>query len=112
MRISTHPILGREVPPSGSPNVPDGFLRALRSLLIALSHRLPPRGDDEPETLSYAISSNCPVGPDGEQDSATTRSAYALKIKISTPSAKREKRMRAANITVPTKAMVAFAFYA
>ena len=25
-------LLGREVPPSGSPNVPDGFLRALRTL--------------------------------------------------------------------------------
>ena len=50
-------LLGREVPPSGSPNVPDGFLRALRSLLVALSHRVPPRGYDEPETLSYAISS-------------------------------------------------------
>ena len=28
-------MLGREVPPSGSPNVPDGFLPALRSLLVA-----------------------------------------------------------------------------
>ena len=24
----------------------------------------PPQGYDEPETLSYAITSNCPVGPD------------------------------------------------
>ena len=36
-------------------------------LLVSLSHRAPPRGYDEPQTLPYAISSICPVGPDGEQ---------------------------------------------
>jgi hypothetical protein len=39
--------------PFGSPDVPDRLLRALRSLLVSLSHRVPPRGDDEPETISY-----------------------------------------------------------
>jgi hypothetical protein len=60
-------LLGREVPPGGSPDVPDGLLRALRSLFVSLSHRVPPRGYDEPQTLPYAISSICPVGPDGGQ---------------------------------------------
>ena len=48
-------------------DVPDCLLRTLRSLLVSLSHRVPPRGYDEPQTLSYAISSNCTVGPDGKQ---------------------------------------------
>ena len=64
-------LLDREVSPSGSPDVPDRLLRALRSLLVSLSHRVPPRGDDEPETISYAISSICPVGPDGEHRGAS-----------------------------------------
>src|SRR5579863_3489836 len=59
-------LFGREMPPGGSANVPDGLLRTRQSLLVALSHRAPSQGYDEPETLSYAISSNCPVGPDGE----------------------------------------------
>ena len=59
-------LLGREVPPGGSPDIPDGLLRTLRSLLVSLSHRVPPRGYDEPKILSYAISSICPAGPDGE----------------------------------------------
>src|SRR3990170_2740206 len=60
-------LLGRKLPPGGPPDVPDGLLRAPRSLLVFLSHRVPPRGYDEPEPLSYAISSNCPVGPDAGQ---------------------------------------------
>ena len=38
-----------------------------RSLLVALSHRVPPWGYDEPEPVYYAISSIWPVGPDGER---------------------------------------------
>ena len=56
------------VPPGGSADVPDCLLRTLRSLLlVSLSHRDPPRDYDEPQTLPHAISSICPVGPDGEQ---------------------------------------------
>ena len=32
-----------------------------------VSHRLPPQGYDEPESLSYTISSICPMSADGEQ---------------------------------------------
>jgi hypothetical protein len=39
-----------------------------------LSHRVPPRADDEPQPLSYAIKSNCPAGPDGEHRDAFTAS--------------------------------------
>ncbi len=39
---------------------------AARTTLIPVSHHLPPRGYDEPESLSYAISSICPVSADGE----------------------------------------------
>jgi hypothetical protein len=60
-------LLSGELPSGGSADVPDCLLRTLRSLLVSLSHRVPPRGYDEPQTLSYAISSNCPVGPDGKQ---------------------------------------------
>jgi len=56
-------LLGREVPSGRSTDVPNGLLRALRSLLISLSHRVPPWGYDEPQTLPYAISSICLVGP-------------------------------------------------
>jgi hypothetical protein len=35
-------LLGREVPPGGSPDVPDGLRRALRRLLVSLSRRVPP----------------------------------------------------------------------
>jgi hypothetical protein len=35
-------LLGRELPPDGPPDVPDGLLRVLRSLLVSLSHRVPP----------------------------------------------------------------------
>jgi hypothetical protein len=34
---------------------------------VPVSPRLPPRGYDEPERLSYAISSICPVSADGER---------------------------------------------
>src|SRR5690606_19167535 len=71
-------LLGREVPPRGAPDVPDSLLRALRSLLVSLSHRVPPRGDDEPETLPYAISSKCPVGPDGGQNAISLRISRSL----------------------------------
>jgi hypothetical protein len=30
-------LLGRELPPGDSPDVPDGLLRALRSLFVSLS---------------------------------------------------------------------------
>src|SRR5579863_10363187 len=60
-------LLGREVPPHRPANVPNGLLRTRQSLLVALSHRVPPWDYDEPQTLPYAIRSNCPVGPDGEQ---------------------------------------------
>src|SRR5690606_19234060 len=52
-------LLGRELPPSGSPDVSNGLLGTLRCLSVALSHRVPPGGYDEPQTLSYAISSIC-----------------------------------------------------
>jgi hypothetical protein len=55
-----------DLPSAGSPDVPDRLLRGLRSLLVSLSHRVPLRGYEAPETLSYAISSSCPIGPDGE----------------------------------------------
>jgi len=59
-------LLGRELPPRGSTDVPDRLLRVPRSLLFAvLSHRVPLWGYDEPQTLSYAISSIRPVGPVG-----------------------------------------------
>ena len=45
----------------------DGLGCAARTALIPVSHRLPPRGYDEPESLSYAITSICPVSADGEQ---------------------------------------------
>ena len=50
-----------------STNVPDGLVCAARAALFPVSRRLPPRGYDEAESLSYAISSICPVGADGEQ---------------------------------------------
>ena len=60
-------LLGRELPPGGSADVPDGLLGALRRPLVSLSHRSPSRGYDEPEPLPYAISSICPVSADGGQ---------------------------------------------
>ena len=59
-------LLSGEVPPGGSPDVSDGLLRARRSLLVSLSHRVPPRGYDELDSLPYTITSICPLGPDGE----------------------------------------------
>ena len=50
-----------------STNVPDGRVCAARTALIPISHRLPPGGYDEPDGLSCAISSICPVSADGEQ---------------------------------------------
>ena len=47
--------------------LPGGLVCADRTALIPVSHRLPPRGYDEPESLSYAITSICPVSADGEQ---------------------------------------------
>jgi len=35
--------------------------------LVSLSHRAPSQGYDEPQNLSYAISSICPAGADGGQ---------------------------------------------
>ena len=52
--------------PRRSTDIPDGLVRAARTALIPVSHRLPPRGYDEPESLSYAISSICPLSADGE----------------------------------------------
>jgi hypothetical protein len=69
----TTQIVFRELPPGGPPDVPDGLLRALRHLLVSLSHRVPLGSDDEPETLSYAISSICPEGPDGEHEQRSNR---------------------------------------
>jgi hypothetical protein len=60
-------LLGREMSPGGSPDIADSHLRARRSLLVALSQGDPPRDYYDPQTLSYAISSSCPAGPDGEQ---------------------------------------------
>lgn len=60
-------LLGREMSPGDSPHFADSHLRARRNLLVALSQGAPPRGYDDPQTLSYAISSSCPVGPDGER---------------------------------------------
>src|SRR5688572_30845294 len=59
-------LLGGELPPGGASDVPDGLLRALRSMLVSLSHRVPPRGYDELDSLPYTITSICPLGPDGE----------------------------------------------
>ena len=60
-------LLSGELPPGGTSDVPNGLLRALRSLLVSLSHRVPPRGYDELDSLPYTITSICPLGPDGEQ---------------------------------------------
>lgn len=66
-------LFRREVLPGGAADVPDGLLQALRSLLVSLSLRVPPRAYDEPQTLSYAITSKCPIGPDGGQQLFVTR---------------------------------------
>jgi hypothetical protein len=60
-------LLGREASPGGSANVSDGLLDAVRRPLVSLSHRAPSQGYDEPQNLSYAISSICPAGADGGQ---------------------------------------------
>src|SRR5215471_2579739 len=56
-------VLGREVPPGGAPDVPDGLLRALRRLFVSLSHRLL-LGVTMSRKLSLTQSAQiCPVGP-------------------------------------------------
>ena len=57
---------GGGIPARRSTDIPDGLVCAARTALIPVSHRLPPRSYDEPESLSYRISSICPVSADGE----------------------------------------------
>jgi len=57
----------RSLPARRSTDIPDGLVRAARTARIPVSHRLPPRGYDEPEGLCYAISSICPLSAVGEQ---------------------------------------------
>jgi len=64
---------GKELPARRSTNVPDSLICAARAALIPVSHRLPPRDYNEPESLSYAISSICPVSADGGQEASRER---------------------------------------
>ena len=50
---------------------------------IPVSHRHPPRGYDEPESLSYAISFIGPVSADGEQAAVKPRWSGPLNTPLS-----------------------------
>ena len=60
-------LLGRILLTYHPPGIPNRLISASGMAPIPVSHRLPPRGYDEPESLSYAISLICPVSADGEQ---------------------------------------------
>src|SRR4030081_1732962 len=62
---NTNLIFGRILPPGRPANVPYRLLGAVSSY-GSCSHRCLLRRNDEPDLLPYAISSFCPVGPDGE----------------------------------------------
>ena len=47
--------------------MPEGLVCAAQTALVPVSNRFPPRGYDEPESLSYAISSICAATADEEQ---------------------------------------------
>ena len=60
-------LLGRILAPCRAPDITDRLLSAARTGGPFLSHLRSLTGYDEPETLSYAISSICPIGADGAQ---------------------------------------------
>src|SRR5258705_2129642 len=62
-------LLGRELAPRRSADIPDELLGAVRLPSIPVSHHRSPQGQREPGTLSYAITSICPTGADGGHSS-------------------------------------------